>query len=40
MERFLLPAELTELLETRDLFPEVDELADPLGEPPPLRPWG
>ncbi|QPF85101.1 hypothetical protein IC762_01835 [Bradyrhizobium genosp. L] len=40
MERFLLPAELSELLEARDLFPETDELADPLGDPPPLRPWG
>jgi hypothetical protein len=40
MERFLLPTELTKLLETRDLFPDVDDLADPLGEPPPLRPWG
>jgi transcriptional regulator with XRE-family HTH domain len=40
MERFLLPSELTKLLETRDLFPDVDDLADPLGDPPPLRPWG
>ena len=39
-EAFLLPAELTKLLEVRGLFPEVDDLADPLGEPPPLRPWG
>jgi hypothetical protein len=37
---FLLPTELTKLLEVRGLFPEVDDLADPLGEPPPLRPWG
>jgi hypothetical protein len=37
-ESFLLPTELT--LEVRGLFPEVDDLADPLGEPPPLRPWG
>ena len=34
MERFLLPTELTKLLETRDLFPDVDDLADPLGDPP------
>jgi hypothetical protein len=40
MERFLLPTELTKLLERRDLFPDVDDLADPLGDPPPLRPWG
>ena len=40
MERFLLPTELAKLLETRDLFPDVDDLADPLGDPPPLRPWG
>lgn len=40
MERFLVPTELTKLLETRDLFPDVDDLADPLGDPPPLRPWG
>jgi hypothetical protein len=40
MERFLLPTEVTKLLETRDLFPDVDDLADPLGDPPPLRPWG
>jgi hypothetical protein len=39
-ENFLLPTELTKLLEVRGLFPEVDDLADPLGEPPPLRPWG
>ena len=39
-ESFLLPTELTKLLEVRGLFPEVDDLADPLGEPPPLRPWG
>jgi hypothetical protein len=40
MERFLLPTELAKLLETRDLFPDVDDLADPLDDPPPLRPWG
>jgi len=40
MDRFLVPAELTQLLSTQNLFPQVDELADPLGDPPPLRPWG
>jgi hypothetical protein len=40
MQRFLAPSELTKLLQARDLFPEIDDLADPLGDPPPLRPWG
>jgi hypothetical protein len=40
MERSILPTELTKRLEMRDLFPDVDDLADPLGDPPPLRPWG
>jgi hypothetical protein len=40
MERFLLSAELAKLIETRDLFPDVDDLVDPLGDPPALRPWG
>lgn len=33
------PSKLTEDLRERKLFPEVDELHDPLGEPPPERPW-
>jgi hypothetical protein len=40
MERCLEPAELAQLLVTRNLFPEMDDLADPLGDPPALRPWG
>ena len=40
MEQFPVPAELTQLLRTQNLFPEVDELADPLGDPPPRRLWG
>ena len=40
MEQFLVPAQLTQLLHTQNLFPEVDELADPLGDPPPRRLWG
>jgi hypothetical protein len=40
MEGFLDPPELSRLLHTRNLFPEVDDLVDPLGEPPPPRPWG
>lgn len=40
MESFLSPAAITKMLETRDLFPEFDDLADPLGEPPPRRPLG
>lgn len=37
MDRFLAPAELSQLLVT--LFPEIDDLVDPLGDPAPLRPW-
>jgi hypothetical protein len=40
MEQFLVPAELTQLLRAQNLFPQVDELVDPLGDPPPFRPWG
>jgi hypothetical protein len=40
MEGFLDSLELSRLLHTRNLFPEVDDLVDPLGEPPPPRPWG
>jgi hypothetical protein len=40
MESFLSPAAITRLLGTRALFPEFDDLADPLGEPPPRRPLG
>lgn len=34
------PVQLAATLRRKDLFPEVDKLTDPLGDPPPLRPWG
>jgi hypothetical protein len=40
LEEFLDPSRLSRLLHTRNLFPEVDDLVDPLGEPPPRHPWG
>lgn len=39
LEASLDPIRLTEELSTRKLFPEFDELNDPLGEPPPERRW-
>jgi hypothetical protein len=40
LEEFLNPSRLSQLLQTRNLFPKVDDLFDPLGEPPPRRPLG
>lgn len=40
LETMMEPQRLTELLGQRNLFPEVDKLSDPLGDPPPRRPWG
>jgi len=40
LETMTQPSQLAELLRQQSLFPEVDGLADPLGDPPPLRPWG
>jgi hypothetical protein len=40
LEAFLDPLKLSQLLISRNLFPEVDELVDPLGEPPPRSQWG
>jgi hypothetical protein len=40
LEEFLDPSKLSRLLHTRNLFPEVDDLVDPLGDPPPRRPLG
>jgi len=40
LEEFLDPLKLSQLLQTRNLFPAVDDLVDPLGEPPPRHPWG
>lgn len=34
------PIRLRNVLNERNLFPEVDELHDPLGEPPARQPWG
>jgi len=39
LQENLNPFNLSEQLRTRKLFPEVDELDDPLGEPPPERQW-
>ena len=36
----IAPARVSEMLRDRNLFPETDELADPLGDPAPRRPWG
>jgi hypothetical protein len=40
LEAFLDPLKLSQLLIARNLFPEVDELVDLLGEPPPRDQWG
>lgn len=40
LETVTEPGQLAELLRKQNLFPEVDGLSDPLGDPPPLRPWG
>ena len=37
LESFLDQIKLADELRARKLFPEVDELDDPLGEPPPER---
>lgn len=34
------PVRLSKVLHERNLFPEVDELHDPHGEPPARQPWG
>ena len=39
LETRLKPIIFAKELDTRKLFPEVDELVDPLGEPPPARSW-
>ena len=36
----IAPARMSEMLRDRNLFPETDELADPLGDPAPRQPWG
>jgi hypothetical protein len=40
LEAFVGPVRLSATLLDRNLFPDVDELADPLGEPPPRQLWG
>ncbi len=40
LEAFVNPTQLAATLLDRNMFPEADELADPLGEPPPRQPWG
>jgi hypothetical protein len=40
LERFLSPERISATLQERDLFPKVDPLNDPLGEPPGHRIWG
>jgi hypothetical protein len=40
LEAFLDPLKLSQLLIARNLFPEIDELVEPLGEPPPRSQWG
>ena len=39
LEASLRPDNLVKELDAQKLFPEVDELVDPLGEPPPERHW-
>jgi hypothetical protein len=40
LENSLRPSSISEALRQSNLFPENDELHDPLGDPPPQRPWG
>jgi hypothetical protein len=39
LEVFIDPANLAEALRVQNLFPEIDNLHDPLGEPPPKKRW-
>jgi hypothetical protein len=39
LEAILDPTKLAEELSARELFPELDKLHDPLGEPPPEQRW-
>jgi hypothetical protein len=40
LENGIHPSSIVEALRQSNLFPEHDELDDPLGDPPPQRPWG
>jgi len=40
LEAVIDPVAVAQHLRERKLFPAVDDLHDPLGEPPARRPWG
>jgi hypothetical protein len=40
LENSIHPSNIAEALRHSNLFPETDDLHDPLGDPPPQRPWG
>ena len=40
LENSIHPSSIAEALRQSNLFPAQDELDDPLGDPPPQRPWG
>jgi hypothetical protein len=40
LENSIHPSSIADALRQSNLFPEHDELHDPLGDPPPQRPWG
>jgi hypothetical protein len=40
LENSIHPSSIADALRQSNLFPEHDELHDPLGDPPPRRPWG
>lgn len=40
LDAVAFPVRMAETLYDRNLFPEVDDLHDPLGEPPVRQPWG
>jgi hypothetical protein len=40
LEKGIHPSSIADALRQLNLFPEHDELYDPLGDPPQQRPWG
>jgi hypothetical protein len=40
VEKSIHPSGIAQALRQSGLFPEGDQLNDPLGDPPPQRPWG
>jgi hypothetical protein len=40
LEKGIHPSSIADALRQLNLFPEHDELHDPLGDPPQQRPWG